>query len=118
MSQPANLQTLVDQVRSHLDSKTDTERFVGLKLLISLFEIHPEIRDNKQQVKEIWSSIPARFLDRLLKTACNPKARDAQECLTLAVSVMHAFSLLVDDAGKDEKFTGRIPKLVPALVYR
>lgn len=113
-----DVSSLVNPIRAHLEAKNDTERFVALNLLIKLFETHPEIRKNKQQVGNIWESIPSKFLDRLLKTACNPKAKDAQECLTLAVSVMHAFSLLVREAGKDERFTGRIPKLVPALVYR
>lgn len=113
-----DVSNLVNPIRAHLEAKSDTERFVGLKLLIAVLERHPEIREDKQQIGDIWQSIPAKFLDRLLKTACNPQAKDAQECLTLAVSVIHAFSLLVEEAGKDEKFTCRIPRLVPTLVHR
>ena len=105
-------------IRAHLQSKSDTERFVGLKLLLSVFQNQPQVCDDEHQLEAIWQSVPAKFIDRLLKTGCNPQAENGQECLTLVVAVLHAFSLLIPRAGNDEKFTLRIPKLVPALVNR
>lgn len=112
---PANLAKIEELLRA----KDDTQRFVGLALLKSVLDNSPEIRQEPDILKFLWSCVSSKFLDRLLKTGSSSSNPDAKEMLALAVAILHTFSiLLVADEKAQSKLIDRIPKLVPAILYR
>lgn len=108
----------IARIQTLLQSQDDTQRFVGLALLKSVLDNSPEIRQNHEALQALWDSIPAKFLDRLLRTGSNPSRPESREMLDLAVSVLHTFvALLPAEAISQPKFTERIPRLVNAALY-
>jgi hypothetical protein len=110
----------IAKIQDLLRAKNDTSRFVGLALLKSLLDGSTEIRDDEAAVLRLWSSISAKFLDRLIRTGAGPNAskKDAKDMLDIAVAVIHAFVVLLPDPGKQSKLTDRIPSLVAAVLQR
>lgn len=109
----------VAKIKSLLEAKDDTQRFVGLALLKSVLDNTPELRQDATSIQDLWASVSPSFLDRLMKTGSQPSGKDVKEMLDLAVSVIHTFAALVPEPLKAErKFTGRIPGLVRAVLYR
>ncbi|ETS76766.1 hypothetical protein PFICI_12153 [Pestalotiopsis fici W106-1] len=114
-SQDASLERIVELLKA----KDDTSRFVGLALLKSTLDSSEQLRNDKFVVTTIWSSISAKFLDRLLRTGSKPGARqaDAKEMLDLAANVIYTFAVLLpEDAKAEDKLLGRIPLLVNAII--
>ncbi|KAL7962718.1 Neurochondrin domain-containing protein [Trichoderma compactum] len=108
----------ISKIQTLLQAQDDTQRFVGLALLKSVLDNSPGLQQNDEVLQRLWDSIPAKFLDRLLRTGSNPSKRDSKEMLDLAVSVLHTFvALLPAEATSQPKFTGRIPRLVGAVLY-
>ncbi|KAH6604275.1 hypothetical protein Trco_007721 [Trichoderma cornu-damae] len=108
----------ITKIQVLLQAQDDTQRFVGLALLKSVLDNSPGLRKSHDAVQRLWESLPAKFLDRLLRTGSNPSKRDAKEMLDLAVSVLHTFAaLLPEGATSRPKFTDRIPRLVGAVLY-
>lgn len=111
----------IANIHQLLRTKDDTKRFVGLAMLKSVLDNSPQLREDQQVVQALWSSISAKFLDRLLKTGSKPSSSNqtAKDMLDLAVSVLHTFIALLPEESRGEvKLTGRIPGLVNALLYR
>ncbi|PTB36509.1 uncharacterized protein TrAFT101_010392 [Trichoderma asperellum] len=105
------------KIQSLVQAQDDTQRFVGLALLKSVLDNSPELQENHDVVQRLWDSLPAKFLDRLLRTGSNPSKKDSKEMLDLAVSVLHTFAaLLPEGATSQPKFTDRIPRLVSAVL--
>ncbi|KAL6694632.1 Neurochondrin domain-containing protein [Trichoderma pleuroticola] len=108
----------ISKIQTLLQAQDDTQRFVGLALLKSVLDNSPGLQQNDEALQRLWDSIPAKFLDRLLRTGSNPSKRDSKEMLDLAVSVLHTFvALLPAEATSQPKFTDRIPRLVGAVLY-
>ncbi|KAL3953526.1 hypothetical protein PCL_04289 [Purpureocillium lilacinum] len=110
----------IANIHQLLRTKDDTKRFVGLAMLKSVLDNSPQLREDQQVVQALWSSISAKFLDRLLKTGSKPSSSNqtAKDMLDLAVSVLHTFIALLPEESRGEvKLTGRIPGLVNALLY-
>ncbi|QPH16601.1 hypothetical protein C2857_001284 [Epichloe festucae Fl1] len=108
----------VAKIKSLLEAKDDTQRFVGLALLKSVLDNTPELRQDEQVVQDLWASVSPRFLDRLMKTGSQPSGKDVKEMLDLAVSVIHTFAALLPEALRaEDKFTGRIPGLISSVLY-
>ncbi|KAL7798637.1 Neurochondrin domain-containing protein [Trichoderma afarasin] len=108
----------ISKIRTLLQAQDDTQRFVGLALLKSVLDNSPGLQQNDEVLQRLWDSIPAKFLDRLLRTGSNPSKRDSKEMLDLAVSVLHTFvALLPAEETSQPKFTDRIPKLISAVLY-
>ncbi|KAM5345492.1 hypothetical protein ACJ41O_011354 [Fusarium nematophilum] len=115
-SQPADAD--ITKIKSLLKTKDDTQRFVGLALLKSLLDSSEELRQDEQAVQSLWTSLSAKFLDRLLRTGSKPSSKNSKEMLDLAVSVLHVFAILLPDRARtDARFIGRIPLLVGAVLY-
>lgn len=111
-------QASIDKIKSLLQAKDDTQRFVGLALLKSVLDNTPALRDENETIQELWTSIPVKFLDRLLRTGAKPSNANAKDMLDLAISVLHTFALLLPDEARGEaRFTGRIPLLVSSAVH-
>lgn len=111
----------VGQIQQLLKAKDDTSRFVGLALLKSTLDDSAELRSNREVVTSLWESISPKFLDRLLKTGSRPgaKVKDASEMLDLAANVLYTFTLLLpEELLSDARLTGRIPRLVEAVLQR
>lgn len=109
----------VARIHDLLRAKDDTQRFVGLALLKSMFDNAPRLRQDAQAVQQLWASLSPRFLDRLLRTGSNPSNKNAREMLDLAVSVLHTFAaLLPAQSTAEPRLTDRIPGLVDALLHR
>lgn len=109
----------IPKLKALLSAKDDTQRFVGLALLKSVLDNSPQVRDDENAVRDLWASISPKFLDRLMRTGSNPSNEYAKEMLILVISILHTFSILLpSDASSDASFTGRIPGLVAAAVYR
>lgn len=107
----------IAKIQSLVQAQDDTQRFVGLALLKSVLDNSPELQKNHGVVQRLWDSLPAKFLDRLLRTGANPSKKDSKEMLDLAVSVLHTFAaLLPEGAASQPKFTDRIPRLVGAVL--
>ncbi|GFP59468.1 hypothetical protein ACSS6W_010812 [Trichoderma asperelloides] len=107
----------ISKIQSLVQAQDDTQRFVGLALLKSVLDNSPELQGNHDVVQRLWDSLPAKFLDRLLRTGSNPSKKDSKEMLDLAVSVLHTFAaLLPEGATSQPKFTDRIPRLVSAVL--
>lgn len=108
----------ISKIQTLLQAQDDTQRFVGLALLKSVLDNSPSLQENHELLQRLWDSLPAKFLDRLLRTGSNPSKRDSKEMLDLAVSVLHTFvALLPAEASSQPKFTDRIPRLVSAVLY-
>lgn len=111
----------VTKIQQLLSTKDDTSRFVGLALLKSTLDNSEEIREDKEVIVALWSSISAKFLDRLLKTGAKPgsKQADAREMLDLATNVIYTFTVLLPaEAHTGTKLVGRIPRLIEAVLSR
>ncbi|UNI21514.1 hypothetical protein JDV02_007497 [Purpureocillium takamizusanense] len=118
-SSSSEIPTIVN-IHELLRTKDDTKRFVGLAMLKSVLDNSPQLREDHQLVQALWSSISAKFLDRLLKTGSKSSSSNhtARNMLDLAVSVLHTFiALLPQESRGEAKLTGRIPGLVNALLY-
>jgi hypothetical protein len=108
----------ISKIQALVQAQDDTQRFVGLALLKSVLDNSPDLQKNHDVVQRLWDSLPAKFLDRLLRTGSNPSKKDSKEMLDLAVSVLHTFAaLLPEEARSQPKFTDRIPRLVSAVLY-
>ncbi|KAG6025145.1 hypothetical protein E4U19_003358 [Claviceps sp. Clav32 group G5] len=115
MSQDA---ATIARIKSLLQAKDDTQRFVGLALLKSVLDNTPELRADESTIKQLWASVSPRFLDRLIATGSQPSGNNVREMLGLAVSVIYTFTALVPEAMRaEEEFTDRIPGLVKAVLY-
>ena len=112
----------IQKIQVLLGAKDDTSRFVGLALLKSVLDNTPELRNDEEAIVSLWESIPAKFLDRLIKTGSKQKSsdtrrKDSNDMLDLAVSVLHTFAaLLPETAKKSPKLVDRIPQLVACLL--
>ncbi|KAG5948324.1 hypothetical protein E4U59_000052 [Claviceps monticola] len=108
----------IAKIKSLLQAKDDTQRFVGLALLKSVLDNTPELRADEATIKQLWASVSPRFLDRLIATGSQPSGNNVREMLGLAVSVIYTFAALVPEAMRaEEEFTDRIPGLVKAVLY-
>lgn len=104
-----------------LKQKDDTSRFVGLALLKSTLDSSEQLRNDKTIVTTLWTAIPSKFLDRLLRTGSKPgtKQSDSKEMLDLAANVLYTFAILLpEEARADDKLLGRVPLLVNAIIQR
>ena len=109
----------IPKLKALLSAKDDTQKFVGLALLKSVLDNSPQIRDDEAAVRDLWGNISPKFLDRLLRTGSNPSNENSKEMLSLVISILHTFSILLpSNAASDDSFTGRIPSLIGAAVYR
>jgi hypothetical protein len=107
------------QIQALLQSKDDTQRFVGLALLKSVLDNTPELRQDEHIIQTLWESISPKFLGRLIKTGSKPSSDNAKQMLDLVVSLIHTFAALLPETARSEaKFTDRIPGLVGAVLYR
>ncbi|KAM0245876.1 hypothetical protein ACHAQJ_010421 [Trichoderma viride] len=108
----------IAKIQALVQAQDDTQRFVGLALLKSVLDNSPDLQSNHDALQRLWDSLPAKFLDRLLRTGSNPSKKDSKEMLDLAVSVLHTFAALLPEAARCQpKFTDRIPRLVSAVLY-
>lgn len=111
----------LEQTLVLLKKKDDTSRFVGLALLKSILDNREDLRKDTIVVKSCWDAVPAKFLDRLLRSPANLKnsKEESQSMVELAVAVLHVFlALLPEDLNVDEKFLGRIERLLGVLSWR
>lgn len=109
----------IAKLKTLLKSKDDTQRFVGLALLKSLLDNTPEVRGDEASVRDLWSHISPKFLDRLLRTGSNPSNGNAKDMLDIGVSIIHTFSILLPETDTAASpFTARIPSLVASALYR
>lgn len=111
----------IAKIQDLLRSKDDTSRFVGLALLKSVLDNSPDLQKDDGVIEDLWSSIPSKFLGRLLKSGSQPSSNGSQsrDMLDLAVAVLHTFTVLLPQtAKKDNKLHGRIPALAAAVLYR
>ncbi|KAG6108113.1 hypothetical protein E4U13_006620 [Claviceps humidiphila] len=118
-AQPMNQDAAtIAKIKSLLQAKDDTQRFVGLALLKSVLDNTLELRADESTIKQLWASVSPRFLDRLIATGSQPSGNNVREMLDLAVSVIYTFAALVPEAMRaEEEFTDRIPGLVKAVLY-
>ena len=117
----SELSSSVQKIQTLLKTKDDTSRFVGLALLKSVLDNSETLRDDQDLILTLWESIPPKFIDRLLRTGQQGQSasrKNAKDMLDLAVSVLHTFTALVPVEKRDDKFVGRIPRLVASLVQR
>ncbi len=116
---PDELSSSIQKIQTLLKTKVDTSRFVGLALLKSVLDNSEALRDDEAAILALWKSVPPKFLDRLLRTGQGEGSqKNARDMLDLAVSVLHTFTALVPLEERDEKFAGRVPRLVACLVRR
>ncbi len=119
-SQPkASSAATIQKIQDLLKGKGDTSKFVGLALLKSVLDNTAEVRQNEETILLLWEAVPARFLDRLLRTGFsrNAPAKDAREMLNLAIAVIHTFTVLLPgEKASDPRLVGRIPLLVASLL--
>lgn len=107
------------KIQACLKSKDDTQRFVGLALLKSALDNVDSLRQDEAVLQQLWSCISPRFLERLIRTGSNPSGENAKEMLTLGVSVLHTFAVLLPDKVRTQPgFVERIPGLVAAVLNR
>lgn len=108
----------VAKLKALLKSKDDTQRFVGLALLKSLLDNTPDIQNDEAALRDLWSHISPKFLDRLLRTGSNLSNANAKDMLDIGVSILYTFSILLPDADTaSTSFTARVPSLVAAALY-
>jgi hypothetical protein len=108
----------LDQTLSLLQAKDDTRRFVGISLLRTILDKHESLRNDPVVILRCWNAIPTSFLKRLLKARPSEQRgeEEARNMVTLAVSVVQAFTTLLD-AGEleDEWVISLCGGLVAAL---
>ncbi len=104
-----------------LSAKDDTSRFVGLALLKSVLDNQTFLRQDVDQLTQLWESISPKFLDRLLRADRSQKIikEEARNMIDIAVAVLHTFtSLLPAEARDSMRLLGRLPALINALIDR
>jgi len=109
-----------EKMRSLLEAKDDTSRFVGLALLKSVLD-NGHLAQDPERVRILWEALSPKFLDRLLRAHSNDKfsKTEAQDMVDLAVAVLHIFSnLLPEVSRKKKRLVGRTELLIKALVER
>ncbi|RPA78920.1 hypothetical protein BJ508DRAFT_416272 [Ascobolus immersus RN42] len=96
-----------------LKAKSDTQRFVGLSLLLPLLS-RLSTPESKQKCLD---SIDVRFLDRLLKSRKTEKKSEmeAQALVDLAIGIIHAFVTILPDAANQDRLIGRTNALFNAF---
>lgn len=113
-----DITTTAENLKALLQTKDDTQRFVGLALLKSLLDNGQLIQDS-ERVCELWDALSPTFLDRLLRAHRNEKLSrsEAQDMVDLAVSVIHTFTVILpENTRRQKRLIGRTPALVKALV--
>ncbi|KAK6209433.1 hypothetical protein LQW54_006286 [Pestalotiopsis sp. IQ-011] len=118
-SNPSQQNASLDKIAELLKQKDDTSRFVGLALLKSTLDSSEQLRNDKTIASTLWSAIPSKFLDRLLRAGSKPgtKQSDGKEMLDLAANVLYTFAILLpEEARADDKLLGRVPLLVNAII--
>ena len=109
----------LEKIQLLLRAKDDTQRFVGLALLKAVLDNSESLRQDPEAVKELWSNISPKFLDRLLRTGSKPQNANSKDMLSLAVSILHTFVVLLPDESKQKpSLAGRIPALVDSVLHR
>lgn len=111
----------LDLALYYLTDGDDTEKLIGLSLLKSALLNQRVLQEDLQVIARCWVSIPARFLDRLLRAADYKGDRviDRDYMIDLAVAVLHLFAnLLPKSFRNNQKFAGRISRLLTALKIR
>jgi len=89
----------LEQVFACLNSKNDTQRFVGLSLLMKSLE---RIKGDSEMVNQCWHVIPSTFLTGLLRAKAINSSEDAgkqegaQIKFQLGLDVLHTFFSLLD----------------------
>ena len=104
-----------------LSASDDTSRFAGLTVLKALLDNNEEFQRDPRVMKQFWTAISAKFLDRLLGAGASGKKskQEAESMAELAVGVLHAFIRLVPSSvQEDEKLVGRAEGLMAALAWR
>jgi len=115
---PGSTSAALDQTLLLLQAKDDTRRFVGLSLLRTLLDKHESLRDDPAVISRCWNAIPTNFLKRLLKARPTEQRSEdeARNMVTLAVSVIQAFTTLLDRRELEhERMTALCGSLVAAL---
>ncbi|KAF8423638.1 Neurochondrin-domain-containing protein [Tirmania nivea] len=122
-SPPPTEEGPITQCLTHLQTPSDTSRFVGLAMLSSILK-HANIANDRTILRKVWEVMPYRFLDRLLKSRTyHPSSRQssktpadqAKDMVELAVNVIHAFALLLPAAADNLALVDRAPRLIAAL---
>lgn len=111
----------LDLALGYLKDGDDTSKFVGLSQLRSILNNKRELREDPQTIARCWIAIPSRFLDRLLRATDynGDRILDRDYMIGLAVSVIHTFASLLDvSLTNDQRFAGKIGRLVAALKVR
>lgn len=111
----------LQQIQQLLRAKDDTSRFVGLALLKSVLDNQTILRTDLNLITDLWNSISSKFLDRLLRAgqARNTSKDEATNMITIAVTVIHTFTILLPEEGRrNDKCIHRVPALVDALQER
>ena len=106
-----------------LKKHDDTSRFVGLALLKPVLEQELNQYDDTDEgesaeiIQRAWGTIPAKFLDRLLKARSREgrSREEAENMVGVAVAVLQAFMGLLESPQTDEKFIGRVSVLMSIL---
>lgn len=89
----------LEQVFACLQSKNDTQRFVGLTLLMKLLE---GIKEDSGLLNRCWEAIPSNFLTGLLRAKALAKPEDAssadeaQAKFQLGLDILHTFVSLLN----------------------
>ncbi|OTB06754.1 hypothetical protein M426DRAFT_72007 [Hypoxylon sp. CI-4A] len=110
----------IEKIRRLLKTKNDTSRFVGLALLQSVLDNSPELQSDKGVIVSLWEAISPKFLGRLLSTGSQPSSghKDSKDMLDLAVAIIHTFTILLpDEARKDARLLGHMPRLAKAILH-
>ncbi|KAI0165868.1 DUF1941-domain-containing protein [Xylariaceae sp. FL1272] len=120
----------IQKVRQLLAARDDTSRFVGLLLLKTTLDNHASSMQYEQITERpgfaklislnIWDSVPAKFLDRLIRTGSGPssnKEEQSRNMLNVAVAVIYTFTKLLNDCALDEKLYLRITGLINATLH-
>lgn len=109
-----------EKMQDLLKAKDDTSRFVGLALLKTVLDNGQLVQDS-DRIRILWEALSPKFLDRLLRAHHNDKVSrtEARDMVDLAVAVLHTFSIIMpEESQKENRFIGRAPALIKALVER
>lgn len=95
----------LEQIFACLKVKDDTQRFVGLTLLMRYLE---GIQGEYKLIMQCWAAIPASFLTRLIRAKATNRKEDiqgkeeAQIQFELGITILHTFmSLLSTESIED-----------------
>ena len=113
-------QAALAQTLMLLKSKNDTSRFVGLSLLRTLLDTHVSLRDDPVTITRCWIAISPKFLKKLLQARRTDKRSEdeAHNMVTLAVSVIYAFTVLLEqEALEEQQVTGLCGALIESLTF-